>query len=73
MEILWFLTKAWNCGIHLYRCNPIYSMLVIAGSRWSFISLLTAPCGSERLSSGVVWDWGSWNILTSRSQCMKNR
>ena len=19
MEILWFLTKAWNCGIHLYR------------------------------------------------------
>ena len=19
MEVLWFLAKAWNCGIHLYR------------------------------------------------------
>lgn len=19
MEVLWFLTKAWNCGIHFYR------------------------------------------------------
>lgn len=48
LQILWLMTKAWNCGIHLFRCD-------IRVVSWTLILLRTLPRIGFEVSKTVIF------------------
>lgn len=52
MEILWLLTKTWNCGIHQYRYH-YYNMDHYNNNMWMWFSLIV--CSLQRYKEAEQW------------------